>query len=572
MDPILISAPWDLNVGESDTFQLNDNSLLYNIPGKCSPRIIAPIDMMPRYGKKREYLPQVSFPFWWDKHICAAFQLPTNPHPQKSVKEDKHNFSINIFLIDKFHRVTQTDIIVRPSGRQESDLGRRVESFIEWQIHCFRELSNDESTISDLEEKSRGITRRSWTTVRRIWVNLDRKEAIMALIVKLVMDKELMRVFKSIVYRPRRILLRYRENTRLTRIQELDSACIRDYARRPGFTFAEKAGPRQVLLAVQRRDTLETLENRVFSWVLCGMAERALDYVATNQHHLKTGSNRVRLVARFNRRCKEWLSSENFQHVFFEQLQHPIQPNYSLQMDVRYRHVYKTYQELLKEKQALDDAWEWQPILWSESARQLIGCALTELFKETHASTPYYKSESENGIWTEPPVCPGPFETSEGICIVIDSRDVEANLNSWIHDPPFEFAPLLGTLGCDQALFWPKTKTLLIIWFIYWTGASNQIFPLLKKAGEALRLFSSDVRRHTRQAHKCLGLLLITDYQPEGKTPGVDIEIWPTEGNLETVGLRVPFAIDQTGSKEFKKLMDDFKEGIKIAVEEAIEL
>jgi len=566
MNSILLSAPWDLHDVESGNFPLDDTNPTCAISGSCSPRIVAPIDLKPRYGPKRKFLPKVSFPFRWDGQICTAFQLPTDSRPNKSL----HDFSINVYLSENTHEITQTDIIGRPSGRHESDLGRRVESFIEWQIHCFRELANGESYLNDLEEKSRNIVRRSWPTVSKTWVDLDKSEAIMALIVKLAQDKDLLRIFYSIVQHPRRILLRYRENTKLDRIQELDSACIRDYARRPGRTVAEKAGPRQVLLAVQRKDSMDTLENRVFSWVINGMLERAMAYVATNQHHLQIGSNRVITVARCNRKCNEWLSSENIQSVSFDQLQHPIQPNYSLQMDERYRHVYSTYRELLREKRALDDAWEWQRILWAESARQLVGCALTEFFHEKHTSTPYYRLESENGIWTESPVCPGPFETSKGTCIVIDSRDAQTNLKTWVESPPFEFAPYLGNLGCDQALFWPSTKTLLITWFIYWTGESNQIVPLINKAGNALRFFSSDIRRYTRNLYNCLGLVITTDHQATETSPDIDIEQWPSERKLEMIGLGVPFTIDQTDSEQFRRLIDNFKAGIQLVVEKAI--
>ena len=565
MDSILLSNPWGLHDLESGKFLLDDSNPTCMISGSCSPRIVAPIDLEPRYGPKRKFLPKVSFPFRWDGEICTAFQLPTDPRPSKSV----HDFSINVYLSDKTQEITQSDIIGRPSGRHQNELGRRVDSFVEWQVHCFRELVNDESYLNDLERKSRNIVRRSWATVRKIWVHLDRSEPIMALIVKLAQDKDLLRIFNTIVQSPKRILLRYRENTKLSRIQELDSFCIRDYARRPGRNVAEKAGPRQVLLAVQRKSSMETLENRVFSWVLNGMQVRALDYVATNKHHLQFGSNRVRTVERCNRKCNEWLLSENIQSISYDQLHHPIQPNYSLQMDERYRHVYSTYRELLREKKVLDDAWEWQRILWSESARQLVGCALTEFFEEEYTSTPYYRLESENGIWTESPVCPGPFKTSKGTCIVIDSRDVQSNLQNWVEAPPFDFAPYLGNLGCDQALFWPLSKTLLIIWFIYWTGGSEQISSMINEAGSALRLFSSDVRRYTRKPYNCLGLLLITDHQTVDKSPGVDIEIWPLKGEIETVGLRVPFAIDQTHSDEFRKIIEDFKTGIHLIVDKA---
>jgi hypothetical protein len=300
------------------------------------------------------------------------------------------------------------------------------------------------------------------------------------------------------------------------------------------------------------------------------MRGRAKDYVATNSHH--TGSNRVQTVAKCGRRCDGWSSSERFGRVTFNQLHHPVQPNYSLQMDERYRRVYKTYRELLKERQVRDDAWEWQRILWAESARQLVGCTLVEFFGEERASTPYYRFESEYGIWTESPVGSGPFKTKAGPCILIDSRDVLINPDAWINNPPFDFAPYLGTLGCEQVLFWPSSRTLLVIWFMYWTGDSEQIGPILSRSGKALRIFSHDIARFTRRKYRCLGLVLITDPQAAKKKPDVEVETWPDNPmELEVVSLQIPFTIDQTNSIEFKKLIDNFRTGIQLVVDVAIQ-
>lgn len=566
MYPLVLSEPWGLHADSSGAFQLTGSTSPSRISGSGSPRIIAPFGIETRYGPKRKILPQISFPFLWGGDICIAFQLPSNHRPKKTI----HEFSVDIFLQDGICEVIQSNVVGRPDANHESSLGRKVDSFIEWQIHCFRELSIGESTIAEMEEKSPRVVRRNWISVRRVWVDVDKADTIMALIVKLAQDNDLLQVFDSIARRPRRILLRYRENTRLHRIQELDSACIRDLARRPGHTVAEKAGHRQELLAVQRHASVETMENRVYSWVLDGMLRRAKDYVATNRHH--ASSNRVKIVSKCRRRCNVWSSSEHFRSVTFNQLHHPVQPNYSLQMDERYRRVYKTYRELLKERHVRDDAWEWQRILWAESARQLVGCTLTEFFREECSSTPYYRFESEYGIWTESPVGSGPFKTKAGPCILIDSRDVLVNPDAWINNPPFDFAPYLGTLGCEQVLFWPESKTLLVIWFMYWTGDSEQIGPILSRSGKALRIFSLDIARFTRQHHKCLGLLLVTDPQATGKKPGVEVEIWPDNStDLEVVGLQIPFTIDHTDSKEFKKLINDFRTGIQLVVDMAIQ-
>ena len=409
MQPLLLSEPWDLYTDRAKKLDPSNTTSKYTVSGSGSPRIIAPFDIVTRYGPKHELLPKISFPFLWGGNRCVTYPLPLNPHPQKPL----HDYAINLFINNSVYEVVQANVIGRPDAGHESCLGRKVDSFIEWQIYCFSELVNDESTIVEIEEKSKNIVRRNWKSVRRVWIDVGIKDAIMSLIVKLAQDDDLRRIFNSIARRPRRILLRYRKNTQLHRIQELDSACIRDIARRPGRTFKEKAGPRQELLAVHRRNSPDTFENQVFGWVLNRMIGRAMDYVVTNQRHLQNSSPRVQCVSRYGRQCQEWFSLEHFQVLSHDKLQHPIQPNYSLQMDERYHHVYKTYRKLLKEQHARDDAWEWQRTLWSESARQLVSCTLTELFNGDLSSTPYYKFEGDQGVWTVSPNGPGPFNTNE---------------------------------------------------------------------------------------------------------------------------------------------------------------
>lgn len=567
METLLLPCPWDLHLNDNETYLLQDESIVYSISGNGSPRIISPIDVLPRYGPRQKPLPRTSFPFLWNGQKCSAYNLPTDnrPHPHL------HDFDISLTLPKGCYDITQRNVIGRPSGSQESTLGRILQSFIEWQVHCFRELTDDDSTIGEFEEKARNVVRRSWKSVRLTWVNYDKKDAMMALIVKLAQDRDLLEIFLSIVRSPRKILLRYRENTKVDRIQELDAACIRDYARRPGRTFMEKAGSRQELLAVRRKDSLETLENKVFAWTINEMYKKALDYQGVNKHHLQAGSSRVKTVSQCGRQCQKWINTETLQAISFEQLQHPTPPNYSLQMDDRYRHVYKTYQKLVKEKFVLDDAWEWQRTLWAESARQLLGCALTEIFKEEYVSTAYYRFENENGIWTEPPITPGPFETKKGLCIPIDSRDVQMNPETWMNSTVFPFAPYIGTLGCDQVLFWPEINTIVIVWFFYWTGPTEELAKIVDNAGKAMQFFSGDVARYTRQSYRCFGLLLMTDRDNDVGVPQVDIETWPkTDGELELVGLRIPIGIDRADSKEFKSLIEDFKSGIDLAVNQAM--
>jgi len=419
---LLSSTPWAFQDRASQLFTVDGEMEVSTVPGDCCPRLIIPAGLPPKYGRKKKPLPRVSFPFRWDGKIYSSFQLPTD----SKLNNGLHDLTTKISIGDIGHEIIQKDIVGRPSKKHDNEFGKNVEGFIDWQIHCFRELSGNGLDLSELEEKAKSVIRLNWSSVRKVWIGNKADEAIMALIVKLAQDNELLRLFESIAQNPKHILLRQRQSTRIGRIQELDSACIRDFARRPGRTIYEKAGSRQELLSVKRIESRDTLENRVFTWVLGRMLERSWSYVAVNNHHFD--SSRVKLVARCNRRCADWRGKEVLEEVSTDHLHHPVQPNYTLQMDTRYSKVHKTYKELLREQYVIDDSWEWQRNLWSESARQLMSCAMTEFYTEEYTSTPYYRMEGENGIWTEAPVSPGPFMTKRGTCYVIDSRDVTENL------------------------------------------------------------------------------------------------------------------------------------------------
>lgn len=467
------------------------------------------------------------------------------------------------------YEIVQTDIVGRPSKEHDNEFGKNVEGFINWQIHCFREFSDNGLTMDEIEDRTKSVIRLDWSSVRKAWIGNKKDEAIMALIVKLSQDSELLRLFETIAQNPRHVLLRKRENTNLGRIQELDSACIIDFAKRPGRTIFEKAGSRQELLSVQRIESIDTIENRVFIWVLERMVERSWSYKTVNNHHSE--SSRVKLVAKCNRRCTNWQRLERLKELSAEHLDHPVQPNYTLQMDARYSKVYKTYKELFREQHVIDDSWEWQRNLWSESARQLMSCAMTESYTEEYISTPYYRMEGENGIWTETPISPGPFKTECGMCYVIDSKDVNADLTGWIDHPPFDFALYIGSTGCDQVLFWPESKTLIAVWFVYSTGSVSLTSSMLSGAGIALGNLTSDLQRYTLTPYRCYGLLLSTENQGNIKTPGIEMDLWPwpLTGKTEAVALKIPFNIERASSVDFESLIGDFKVGIQIAVEMA---
>jgi hypothetical protein len=339
----------------------------------------------------------------------------------------------------------------------------------------------------------------------------------MALIVQLSREQTLHRALDAISHHPRRILQRERDETPVSRIQELDSACIRDFARRPGITPVEKAGPRQRLLAVRRREHHTTLENQVTCWIMESAAALAREYCRANTAFASDA--KVGWVRAFGRRNDTWRTSEWLRDVGTLH-HHPTGPNYPLQFEPRYKLVWKTYLRIRREKQVKDDAWAWQRVLWGETGRQLIGCCLPlcNQWQPIAVSTPYYRTESRQGIWTEPPVAPGPFHTPWGDCIIFDSRDLDSAsgrvCQRWLEHPPFRGAEYIGASGCDQILLWPKRNRALLVWHFYHTALRREpdsLKGILARCGQAVEQLMSDMHRFAHSQLQLSGLLLVAD-------------------------------------------------------------
>ena len=71
--------------------------------------------------------------------------------------------------------------------------------------------------------------------------------------------RELPTVLTQIFDRLRKVLRREREPQPVGRVEQLDAACLRWLTRQPGYTVAQKAGPRQQVLAVVRRPCFDKM-------------------------------------------------------------------------------------------------------------------------------------------------------------------------------------------------------------------------------------------------------------------------------------------------------------------------
>ena len=179
----------------------------------------------------------------------------------------------------------------------------------------------------------------------------------------------------EVVATARKILLRERKPVPIPRMQESDTYCLRWYVRQPGRTFAEKAGNKQRLLAVVRREFYNTLENQVLKDFLVRSKKEAVRYLQNEAGDPRFfDSTRARDVRAYKSVCRR-LHYE----TFFETISLPspgTRPNYVLQNDDRYRKVWSWYVKLLRRVEEHDQIWDWQPRLWADIIRIFVGAAM----------------------------------------------------------------------------------------------------------------------------------------------------------------------------------------------------
>ena len=451
VEPLKLPEPWSLLLGEQQTL-----SSSFQLDGSGSPRLALDSSTKPplvALPTGQAPLPTASFPFIFGAGKSQAFHLPSDARPHR----EANDFQTTVLVADGAFEVQQVNAVSRPDEKHpehadERTPGHIADAWIDWQVWAFQELGHLPDEPDEFDALTRAATvRRTWDAASQVWFRDGSQEARMALIVRLGKEQPIHRALAAVSRHPRRILQRYRENTPISRIQEIDPACIRDYARRPGITTAEKAGSRQSLLAVRRREQRDTLENRVACWVMERLSLRASAFCSENNGFLN--DEKVQLVNRFGKTACQWRASECL-HDVAKVRQVITQPNYPLQFEARYQVVWKTYQRLLKEKREIDDAWAWQRVLWGETGRQLLGCCLRQCFTPKAVSTPFYRTESRNGCWTEAPVAPGPFQTRNGECLIFDCRDltvpVVAYERTGLNIHPFVARNILVQVGATK--------------------------------------------------------------------------------------------------------------------------
>jgi hypothetical protein len=146
--------------------------------------------------------------------------------------------------------------------------------------------------------------------------------------------------------------------------------------------MAEKAGPRQRLLAVARQETYNLHENRILKDFLerCTAVGKRYRANALTENPAFNTSKRVQSVQALALLCKQLGVMPHFEDVSAPNSGTP--PNYVLLNDIRYRRVWYWYKRLLRQDQEKDRLWDWQSRTWADISRLLVCAAIIFHIKE----------------------------------------------------------------------------------------------------------------------------------------------------------------------------------------------
>jgi len=175
---------------------------------------------------------------------------------------------------------------------------------------------------------------------------------------------------RDVCEHPRRMLVRQREAVPVGRVQELDAICLRDLIRRPGRTVLEKAGARQEIMAVTRRESVDTAENRVMRDFIRLCQHRARAYERENGRAHGAQHPKVRTVVDLRRTCERLDAWSPLAVV--GKLVGVARANYVLQKDRRYHPLWIQYNKLRRDEEAVDNIWTWGRRLWAEFIRGVL--------------------------------------------------------------------------------------------------------------------------------------------------------------------------------------------------------
>lgn len=164
-------------------------------------------------------------------------------------------------------------------------------------------------------------------------------------------------VIDAVLLKVRKTLRRERELTRISNVQQLDSQCLVWLTRQPGITPAQKAGMKQKLMSVVRKENYDILENRVLKSVLKLCSSFCQRYLRKNGREFKD-SQRIKAVHHLYCRAQMGLKQEVMGTI--NAVRGIPRPNYVLLHDPLYSQIWQMYLDLLDQTALMKQSWRYR--------------------------------------------------------------------------------------------------------------------------------------------------------------------------------------------------------------------
>jgi len=191
-----------------------------------------------------------------------------------------------------------------------------------------------------------------WSNIAEILSpGLDMPEESLASLITRDCLAELMLIAEDL----RKVLLRQRERVQLSRVQQIDVHCLRWLVRQPGRDALEKAGASQRIMAVVRRESFATLENRVLIDFVRRASGITCDYLARNAKFLDSFKI-VRQVKRFYGLCLQLVQVPVLSEL--PNLTTVPHPNYVLRQERRYAKIWAAYCRVVRHATIAEQLWD----------------------------------------------------------------------------------------------------------------------------------------------------------------------------------------------------------------------
>jgi Domain of unknown function (DUF2357) len=488
--PFLLTVPWGLyaetpihGTGPSVALRAGGAARATAAHGLM---LVIPADARVLASGHRMRMQQEGASFDWKHHRFAMYTLPSGMRPE----ERALTLSIAAPDAETTASIELEGYLPKPPKRQPdapATDGDRIQDFILKVLSRIREAE-----ASDRDRPAGGSA--AWSRIAAAWTATEASavDAPKELIVEHA--ETYRRVLMEVAQHPRRVLSRVRRLMPLDRVQEIDKGCIDWLIRQPGVSIEEKAGPRQAVLGIARKEDLNTLENRVLKDLLRRSATEANGYLRSNKRY--AASERYRLVAGYGGLCRRAWRELEAQEI--ADPTHPVTPNYVLQHDARYRSIWKAYQEILGDEQRQDDTWRWQRRLWSDFVRLSVHIALGRI-QGCHpvALSPLrIRREQGRGRWSDLAQQSGLFllrrPGRDLVVSVLDATlpDGHPALRSWQH--ALGATIVLAVEDCATG-----RQAAICVWPIHGTGSQPIALPeFMASADEALQAVVDEERRH----------------------------------------------------------------------------